>query len=107
MFWSLSEISAYVVRRCRHRCIAASSGWIGDRQAVERRGVTHRPCVLRERRSVMNARRPECDEQPSKPSARYVRLNQTTMLIGVIAPPRSERMTGSWPSLNRRASLSA
>ena len=36
----------------------------------------------------------ECDEQPCRPMLRNARLNQTTMLNGVIGPPRSDRMTG-------------
>ena len=32
--------------------------------------------------------RPECDEQPCRPMLRNARLNQTTMLSGVIGPPR-------------------
>ena len=43
---------------------------------------------------VMNVRRPECDEQPLRPMLRNTRLNQTTILNGVIGPPRSDRMTG-------------
>ena len=31
----------------------------------------------------MNVRRPECDEQPCRPTFRNARLNQTTMLNGV------------------------
>jgi hypothetical protein len=41
----------------------------------------------------MNVRRPECDEQPFKPTLWNARLNQTTTLSGVIWPPRSERTT--------------
>jgi hypothetical protein len=48
----------------------------------------------------MKVRWPECDEQPSKPSALYARLNQTTMLSGVMGPPRSERMTGPLTATN-------
>ena len=32
----------------------------------------------------MNVRRPEWDEQPCRPMLRNARLNQTTMLSGVI-----------------------
>ena len=42
----------------------------------------------------MNVRRPECDEHPSRPIARYALANQTTMLCGVIGPPRSDTITG-------------
>src|SRR4051812_30201972 len=43
---------------------------------------------------VMNVRRPECDEQPSKPSSRNITTNQFTMLFAVIGPPRSEQTIG-------------
>jgi hypothetical protein len=44
-----------------------------------------------------DVRRPECDEQPCRPMLRKTRLNQTTILSGVIGPPRSDRMTGPMP----------
>jgi hypothetical protein len=46
---------------------------------------------------VMNVRRPECDEQPSRPAARYAMAHQLTMPAGVIGPPRSDRLTGPEP----------
>ena len=42
------------------------------------------PCTSRAAR-VMNVRRPECDEQPCRPMCRNARLNQTTMLSGLMA----------------------
>src|SRR6266403_320864 len=56
---------------------------------------------------VMNVRRPEWDEQPSRPTARYARANQTTMLSEVIAPPRSERTTGPVAAAMPRQSIIA
>ena len=52
---------------------------------------------------VMNVRRPECDEQPFSPNSTYRSLNQLTTLLGVIAPPLCERMTG--PVRGRPCSL--
>ena len=45
----------------------------------------------------MNVRRPEWDEQPLSPMLWNARLNQSTILSGVIGPPRSDRMTGPMP----------
>jgi hypothetical protein len=42
----------------------------------------------------MKVRRPECDEHPLRPITRYALANQTTMLCGVIGPPRSDTITG-------------
>src|SRR5947209_10309597 len=42
---------------------------------------------------VTNVRRPEWDEQPFRPMFLNARLNHTTMLSGVIGPPRSDVMT--------------
>src|SRR5260370_8306947 len=44
---------------------------------------------------VTNVLRPECDEQPFRPMLLNARLNQTTMLSGVIGPPRSDSATYS------------
>ena len=56
-------------------------------------GLVDKPRAAR----VINVRRPEWDEQPCKPTLRNARLNQTTILNGVIGPPRSDRMTGPLP----------
>src|ERR1700730_8772744 len=42
---------------------------------------------------VTNVRRPECDEQPFRPMFLNARLNHTTMLSGLIRPPRSDEIT--------------
>ena len=42
----------------------------------------------------MKVRRPECEEHPSRPITRYALANQTTILCGVIGPPRSDTITG-------------
>src|ERR1700730_17160591 len=49
-------------------------------------------CTMRAAR-VTNVRRPECDEQPFRPMFLNARLNHTTMLSGVIGPPRSDTIT--------------
>jgi hypothetical protein len=50
---------------------------------------------------VMNVRRPEWDERPSRRSARYAVENQITIFSGLIGPPRSDRTTGPVPSVMR------
>src|ERR1019366_9986823 len=52
----------------------------------------------------MNVRRPEWDEQPFRPTARYAIANQLTMVTGVIGPPRSDRTTEPRPSVMPRQS---
>src|ERR1700730_10928026 len=42
---------------------------------------------------VTKVRRPECEEQPFRPMFLNARLNHTTMLSGVIGPPRSDTIT--------------
>src|SRR6516165_10703289 len=44
--------------------------------------------------TVMKLRRPECDEQPSKPSSWNSATNQLTMLFAFRCDPRYERITG-------------
>src|SRR6516164_6779442 len=46
----------------------------------------------------MNVRRPECEEQPVRPMARYALANQATIAMGRIGPPRSDTMTGPFVS---------
>ena len=55
----------------------------------------------------MNVRRPECDEQPCRPMLRNARLNQTTILSGVMGPPRSDRMKGPVPVKRPPSTVSA
>src|ERR1039457_4231089 len=55
----------------------------------------------------MNVRRPEWDEQPFRPTARYAIANQLTMVTGVIGPPRSDRTTEPKPSVMPRQAASA
>ena len=55
----------------------------------------------------MNVRRPEWDEQPSRPTTWYARANHTTMLSGVIGPPRSEVTTGPTPAVMARQAINA
>ena len=65
-------------------------------------------CLVQSRAArVMNVRRPEWDEQPSRPTARYAIANQLTMLTGVIGPPRSDRMTGPVPVVILRQAAKA
>jgi hypothetical protein len=54
---------------------------------------------------VMKVRRPECDEQPSKPRSEKSAANQLTTLVGRKWPPRVERMTGPEGSLIRSKAL--
>src|SRR6266403_1989926 len=56
---------------------------------------------------VMNVRRPEWDEQPSRPTARYARANHMTMLSGAMAQPRSDSTTGPVPWVMPRQLASA
>src|SRR5271166_5204583 len=51
-------------------------------------------CTMRAAR-VTNVRRPECNEQPFRPMFLNARLNHTTILSGLIRPPRSDAITYS------------
>lgn len=62
------EIPTSAGRHCRHRCNVAWSGLTGDRQAIEHRVESLLPLCTARAARVMKVRRPECDEQPSKPS---------------------------------------
>jgi hypothetical protein len=55
----------------------------------------------------MKVRRPECDEQPSRPIARNVRANHSTMLAARMRPPRSEVTMGPEGTIIARQTLSA
>ena len=56
---------------------------------------------------VTNVRRPEWDEQPLRPIFLNALLNHTTMLSGVIGPPRSDAITWSVGGATSRHSASA
>ena len=51
--------------------------------------------------TVMKLRRPECDEQPSKPSSLNSAANQLTTLLALRCEPRYERITGPTGSVSR------
>jgi len=55
----------------------------------------------------MNVLRPECEEHPSRPIARYARPNQMTMLRAFILLPRSDLIIGRKPSDEPRKRASA
>ena len=56
---------------------------------------------------MINVRRPEWEEQPSRPMSRYALANQTTILCAVIGLPRSETITGPADCVTARHAANA
>src|SRR6476620_5622793 len=73
-----------------YRCVVWIDRWPAS--SCTSRSEPPALCTIRAAR-VTNVRRPECDEQPLRPMFLNARLNHTTMLSGLIRPPRSDVIT--------------